>query len=80
MKTIHSFRIVTEDSDINQTSEHIYPRADITISDGAGLEDMLYAFERFLEASGYILPENSTLDFVVDEPEATVCKGEFLYE
>ncbi len=43
---------------------------------------MLYAFERFLEAPGYILPENSDLDFVPrsennSENNESTYKGEF---
>jgi hypothetical protein len=37
------------------------------ISQQSGLSDHLYAFERFLQAIGFTLPENTHLDFVENE-------------
>ena len=65
MKTVHTFRIIEEEG---LAGEQIFPQTDMTIESEASLEDMLYAFERFLEAVGYVLPKNGTLDFVIDEP------------
>lgn len=45
-------------------SDCIFPCVKMSISSEASLRDVLYAFEKFLEASGYVLPQNSTLDFV----------------
>jgi len=62
MKTLHTLSIVEEDDSYD--CGQIYPQTSMTIYSEASLEDMLYAFERFLEASGYILPKNHVLDFV----------------
>ena len=61
MKTIHSFRIVDEDE---HQGEIIFPEVDMKICSEASLDDMLGAFQAFLQAVGYTLPENSYLDFV----------------
>lgn len=61
MKTVHTFRIVDE---FDAQIENIYPETDMKIASEASLDDALYAFERFLQAAGYILPDNSYLDFV----------------
>jgi hypothetical protein len=60
----HTFRIINEDAVSSYSSDHIFPNVDISIPSEASLDDMLYAFQRFLQATGYILPENATLDFV----------------
>jgi hypothetical protein len=62
MKTLHTFSIVEED-DSYQT-DLIYPETTMKIHSEASLQDMLYAFERFLEATGYVLPKNCVLDFI----------------
>ena len=59
----HTFKIINEDKFQSYNSD-IFPSVEMSIPSEASLSDMLYAFERFLEATGYILPENSTLDFV----------------
>jgi hypothetical protein len=63
MKTIHSFEII-EASNCSAFPTSIYPESKITIHSEATLEDMLYAFERFLQSAGYVLPKDSVLDFV----------------
>jgi hypothetical protein len=65
MKKIHTFSIV-EDEGVFAT-EQIYPDIHMEIPSEASLEDMLYAFERFLQATGYVLPENCVLDFVNEQ-------------
>lgn len=65
MKTLHTLSIVEEDDSYD--CGQIHPQTSMTIHSEASLEDMLYAFERFLEASGYILPKNHVLDFVENE-------------
>ena len=59
----HTFKIINEDKFQSYDSD-IFPSVEMSIPSEASLSDMLYAFERFLEATGYVLPENSTLDFV----------------
>jgi hypothetical protein len=63
METLHVFEIVNK----NQNFKSIELKSKITIESEATLSDVLYAFERFLQAAGYRLPENSHLDFTVDE-------------
>ncbi len=63
MEALHIFEIVSEQQNFNS----IEPKSKITINSEATLSDVLYAFERFLQAAGYCLPENSRLDFTVDE-------------
>ena len=62
MKTLHTLSIVEEDD--AYATEKIYPEVHMEIPSEASLEDMLYVFERFLQATGYILPQNHFLDFV----------------
>jgi hypothetical protein len=59
----HTFKIINEDS-FQPYDTQLFPSVDMSIPSEASLSDMLYAFERFLEATGYVLPENSVLDFV----------------
>lgn len=78
MKTIHTFKIVNRNEEHYWDSQSILPETTMTIDQEASLNDMLYAFERFLEVSGYILPENSDLDFVPrSENNESTYKGEF---
>lgn len=63
MRTIHSFEII-ETEDKTFLTERIYPECKITINSEASLGDVIDAFERFLQAAGYILPENTHLEFV----------------
>jgi hypothetical protein len=62
MKTLHSFKIVERNE--YQIVEDIHPKINFTIDEEASLDDMLYAFERFLRAAGYVLPENCSLNFI----------------
>lgn len=48
------------------SSEHISPKVTMEIDSYATLSDVLGAFESFLKACGYFLPENKILDFVED--------------
>ncbi len=47
-----------------------YPNVSMEISEEATIGDHLYAFERFLQSIGFVLPENSHLDFVENESES----------
>lgn len=61
---------------------NVMPTVHMEISEEASLEDHLYAFERFLQSIGFVLPENAHLNFVENEPEKrnfedlTVIEGE----
>ena len=57
---------------INDTSDEHKPYTavesiEMTIADEASLPDILEAFEKFLKASGYHIPENSYIDVVQDD-------------
>ena len=55
----HTLKIVNEGF-----SNNVHPTVEMSISSEASLSDMLDMFGRFLQAVGYVLPENSVLDFV----------------
>jgi hypothetical protein len=57
----HTFKIINDDK---YPTETIFPIVEMSIDSEASLGDMLQAFETFLKAAGYILPENSVLDFI----------------
>ncbi len=56
------FKIVST----NWPSEHVSPKITMEIDSYATLSDVVGAFESFLKACGYFLPENTVLDFVED--------------
>jgi hypothetical protein len=57
----HTFKIINDDQ---YSTETVYPTVEMSIDSEASLSDMLQAFQSFLIATGYVLPENSVLDFV----------------
>lgn len=61
MKTLHTFKVVEETEFPN---ERIYPEIEMKICSEASLDDMLEAYESFLKAIGYVLPDKSYLDLV----------------
>ena len=63
----HSYKVVQNVSEL--TPSH-FPTVNMEISEQATIEDHLYAFERFLQGIGFVLPDNSHLDFVETEPES----------
>ena len=63
----HTYKVV---QNMNNLSNNIYPNVNMEISEEASIEDHLYAFERFLQSIGFILPENAHLDFVENEVES----------
>ena len=71
MKTAHIFRVVNE---TDYQSDKIFPEVEMKIDSEASLMDMVEAFEAFLKSIGYLLPENSYLDFVQEDCGS---KGEF---
>jgi hypothetical protein len=63
----HSYKVVQNMSEL--TPSH-FPTVSMEIGEEAAIEDHLYAFERFLQSIGFVLPDNSHLDFVENEPES----------
>jgi hypothetical protein len=63
----HSYKVVQNVSEL--TPSH-FPTVSMEIGEEAAIEDHLYAFERFLQSIGFVLPDNSHLDFVENEPES----------
>lgn len=61
----HSYKVVQSlDKSMEDTC---YPTVSMEIDEQASIEDHLYAFERFLQSLGFVLPENSRLDFVEND-------------
>lgn len=58
----HTYTVVDDFGD-NRTGQ-VFPTVHMEISQQSSIGDHLYAFERFLQAIGFVLPENSHLDFV----------------
>ena len=77
----HSYKVV---QNLNNLTENNFPTVSMEISEGATIEDHLYAFERFLQSIGFVLPENSHLDFIendfVDEREEDIIKDPSNYK
>lgn len=65
--TLHTYKII---SDLNDFTNSNFPIVTIEISEEATIEDHLYAFERFLQSVGFVLPEGTHLDFVENELES----------
>ena len=63
----HSYKVVQNVSEL--TPSH-FPTVSMEIGEEAAIEDHLYAFERFLQSIGFVLPDNSHLDFVENETES----------
>jgi hypothetical protein len=63
----HTYTVVDDFGD-NRTGQ-VFPTVHMEISQQSGLSDHLYAFERFLQAIGFVLPENSHLDFVSESSD-----------
>jgi hypothetical protein len=62
----HNYKVV---QDVNDMTNSNFPVVTMEIGEGATIEEHLYAFERFLQSIGFVLPDNSHLDFVENEPE-----------
>jgi hypothetical protein len=63
----HSYKVIQ-----NQDSllTNILPTVSMEMHEEATLADHLYAFERFLQSIGFVLPENSHLDFIENDVES----------
>jgi hypothetical protein len=62
----HNYKVV---HNLNDMTNSNFPVVSMEIGEEATIEEHLYAFERFLQSIGFVLPENSHLDFVENEPE-----------
>lgn len=62
----HSYKVVQNEPDLSGGN---FPVVSMEIGEQATIEDHLYAFERFLQSIGFVLPENAHLDFVENEIE-----------
>ena len=75
----HSYKVVQT---MDTLTDSNFPVVSMEIGEEATIEDHLYAFERFLQSIGFVLPDNAHLDFVENEPESrnfedlTVIEGE----
>lgn len=54
---------------MNDFSNSNFPVVTMEIGEDATIEEHLYAFERFLQSIGFVLPENAHLDFVENDLE-----------
>jgi hypothetical protein len=62
----HSYKVV---QNMNDFSNSNFPVVTMEIGEDATIEEHLYAFERFLQSIGFVLPENAHLDFVENDLE-----------
>jgi hypothetical protein len=62
----HAYKVVQNMNDLTNSN---FPTVSMEIGEEATIEDHLYAFERFLQSIGFVLPDNSHLDFVENEVE-----------
>jgi hypothetical protein len=63
----HTYKVVFEHPIVG---DQTFPTINIEISSEATITDHLYAFERFLEGMGYVLPEDASLEFIQNDPES----------
>ena len=62
----HTYTVV---NDLGDSGCQVFPTVHMQISQQSGLADHLYAFERFLQAIGFVLPTDSHLDFVSEKED-----------
>jgi hypothetical protein len=65
--TLHIYKVI---NDLNDFTNSNFPTVTMEISEEATIEDHIYAFERFLQSIGFVLPENAHLDFVENDIES----------
>ena len=63
----HTYKVVQDRNDLDSNN---FPVVTMEIGEEATIEEHLYAFERFLQSIGFVLPENAHLDFVENELES----------
>jgi hypothetical protein len=52
---------------LGECKDQVFPTVHMEIDQQSSLADHLYAFERFLQAIGFVLPDNSHIDFVEND-------------
>ena len=62
----HSYKVVQT---MDNLTESNFPVVSMEIGEESTIEDHLYAFERFLQSIGFVLPDNAHLDFVENDVE-----------
>ena len=62
-KEEHTFKVINK----VYYGREIFPVVNMEINGEASIGDLLYAFERFIQAIGYVLPENSHIELVEEE-------------
>lgn len=63
----HSYKVVQT---MDTLTDSNFPVVSMEIGEEATIEDHLYAFERFLQSIGFVLPDNAHLDFVENDLES----------
>lgn len=63
----HMYKVINNVENLIST---VFPTVTMEMNDEASLEDHIYAFERFLQSIGHVLPENAHLDFVENDIES----------
>lgn len=63
----HMYKVINNVGNLIST---VFPTVTMEMNDEATLEDHIYAFERFLQSIGHVLPENAHLDFVENDIES----------
>ena len=62
-KEEHTFKVINK----VYYGREIFPVVNMEINGEASIGDLLYAFERFLQSIGYVLPENSHIELVEED-------------
>ena len=65
--TLHTYKVI---NNLNDFTNSNFPTVTMEISEEATIEDHVYAFERFLQSIGFVLPEDAHLDFVENDIES----------
>ena len=63
----HTYKVVFEHPTVG---DQTFPTVNMEICSEATIDDHLYAFERFLEGIGYVLPDKASIDLVQEETES----------
>ena len=63
----HSYKVVQTMDNLTDSN---FPVVSMEIGEEATIYDHLYAFERFLQSIGFVLPDNAHLDFVENDLES----------
>ena len=63
----HTYKVINNSKDFTEIN---FPMVTMEMSEEATIEEHLYAFERFLQSIGFVLPDNAHLDFVENDIES----------